>query len=400
MRIRLFAKPCFDEAHTMKPIKSRQSGPTFVAFERSYRLALTKHMQATSAQSTGARIGRRARDLGIETLTLAQMHDRATADMKPPTRPTAKRRSAAAARSRMFFRDVITPIQSERGGADEARAEAKTLTTQLARRTRELADLRTRFDRDADKLKAVRADLRTSGSELRDLKKHSRGVELRLRRMTHRIITVQEKERLAISRDLHDAIGQALSAINVGLAALENDATVHSRALSDAVAVTQRLVARSLKAVHQFAWELRPALLDDLGLVMALRSYAKDFTERVGVKVSVKSDADIGALGDDERTTLFRVAQGALSNVHRHAQAKSVRLTLRSLPSALRLEIKDDGRGFDAKKLETAAPKRHLGLLVMRERLEMVGGSFTLRSSPGRGTTVRAEVPIQSSSRD
>src|SRR4030095_11799174 len=143
----------------------------------------------------------------------------------------------------------------------------------------------------------------------------SRLMEQRLRRLSRQLLSAQEEERLRISRDLHDAIGQTLTGINVGLATLKHEVAAESRELAVAITRAQQLVERSMNTVHQFAWELRPTLLDDLGLVPALRSYAKTFSKRTGVRVRFTADSKFGLLSDDRRTALFRVAQGALSNV-------------------------------------------------------------------------------------
>jgi len=209
------------------------------------------------------------------------------------------------------------------------------------------------------------------------------------------LLSVQEEERLRISRDLHDAIGQTLTGINVGLATLKQEAATDSQELAQAITRAQQLVERSMKTVHQFAWELRPTLLDDLGLVPALRSYAKSFTARTGIRVRFAADAKFDRLDADRSTALFRVAQGALSNVERHARAGHAQLSLSSLPGAVRLEVRDGGRSFDVRRMETSRANKHLGLLVMRERMEMVGGSFSITSSPKSGTTVRADVPLE-----
>ena len=127
-----------------------------------------------------------------------------------------------------------------------------------------------------------------------------------------------------------------------------------------------------MKTVHQFAWELRPTLLDDLGLVPALRSYTRTFAERTGVHVRFLADAKTYPLDADRRTALFRVAQGALSNVERHARAGTARLILKSLPGAVRLEVRDNGCSFNVPRMDASRTNRHLGLLVMRERVEMI----------------------------
>jgi signal transduction histidine kinase len=137
----------------------------------------------------------------------------------------------------------------------------------LGRRTRELATAKVR-------LKALQTQLDTSERHHGELLDRSRHMEKRLRHLSHQLLSAQEQERLQISRDLHDAIGQTLTGINVGLATLKNESAEGSRDLGEAISRAQQLVERSMKTVHQFAWELRPTLLDDLGQVTAMRTNA------------------------------------------------------------------------------------------------------------------------------
>jgi len=304
----------------------------------------------------------------------------------PKSRTRLERSSDAAA-----SRDELTAATT---------AERSRLTKLLRRRVGELAAVRGRLVRETDRRKALQARLDTNGRDDVARLERARLMEERLRRLSRQLLTAQEEERMRISRDLHDAIGQTLTGINVGLASLKNESAADSRELSAAISLTQKLVERSMKTVHQFAWELRPTLLDDLGLVPALRSYANTFAERTGIRVRFAADSQFDGLAGESRTALFRVAQGALSNVERHAKAGHASLVLRSLPGMLRLEVKDDGRAFDVRRMDASKRNKHLGLLVMRERVEMVGGIFQIDSSPGRGTTVRADVPMGEVTRD
>jgi len=351
-----------------------------IAFERSYRAALEEHVRKPASSRAGARIGRRALKLGVGTLALARIHERAAA--------SDGHTAASAARQKSFFAAAVAPIEEAHGGALEALAGSKRLAAALRRRTDELAAARS-------SLEALHEKLATSERHHGELLARSRLMEQRMRRLSHKLLSVQEEERLRISRDLHDAIGQTLTGINVGLATLKQEAATDSQELAQAITRAQQLVERSMKTVHQFAWELRPTLLDDLGLVPALRSYAKSFTARTGIRVRFAADAKFDRLDADRSTALFRVAQGALSNVERHARAGHAQLSLSSLPGAVRLEVRDGGRSFDVRRMETSRANKHLGLLVMRERMEMVGGSFSITSSPKSGTTVRADVPLE-----
>ena len=200
--------------------------------------------------------------------------------------------------------------------------------------------------------------------------------------------------RKKISRELHDVIAQTLTSINVRLAALKKEAALNTKGLERNIARTQQLVERSVHTVHRFARELRPAVLDDLGLVPALHAFMKSFREQTGIRVSLSAPAAVNQLNGDKRTVLFRVAQEALTNVARHAQASQAEVRIQKLDGAICMRIRDDGKGFQTALVLHAKRNKRLGLLGMRERLEMVGGNITIESAPGRGTTIQAQVPL------
>jgi len=138
---------------------------------------------------------------------------------------------------------------------------------------------------------------------------------------------------------------------------------------------------------------LRPALLDDLGLIPALHAFLKSFTKQTGVRAGLTAFAAVERLDTANRTVLFRVAQEALTNVARHAQASRVEVTIQKLPDGICMKIKDDGKSFQVDRVMHGKGGKHLGLLGMRERLEMVSGSFEVESAPGHGTTITAKIP-------
>ena len=215
-----------------------------------------------------------------------------------------------------------------------------------------------------------------------------------LRQLSRQAMQAQEEERKRISRELHDVIAQALTGINVRLARLKKEAELHPQELDRNIARTQRQVKRSVDIVHDFARELRPAMLDDLGLIPALHSFLKDFAKRTGIQTRFTAFAAVEQLDEARRMTLFRVAQEALSNVAKHARASRVEVSILEHPVGARMEIKDDGRSFPAERGAAAQKGGRLGLLGMRERLEMVGGQFAIESAPGQGTTVIAHLPF------
>src|SRR3984885_8637321 len=167
-----------------------------------------------------------------------------------------------------------------------------------------------------------------------------------LRQLSRQILSTQEEERKRISRELHDVIAQTLTGINVRLGALKKAAASNTTHLDRNIAETQRLVEKSVDLVHEFARELRPAVLDDLGLIPALHTFAKLFSKRTGIQVHLKAFAGVEQLGNNYRTILYRVAQEALTNVSRHAQASRVEVNIQELPDGTSMKINDNGKSF------------------------------------------------------
>jgi len=139
---------------------------------------------------------------------------------------------------------------------------------------------------------------------------------------------------------------------------------------------------------------LRPTVLDDLGLVPALETYMKNFKEETGIQVSLSAFAAVEQVTGDKRIVLYRVAQEALTNVARHAQASRVEVSIEKREGTVAMKITDNGKGFPAERVFQARKNQRLGLLGMRERLEMVGGNFTIQSVPDKGTTITVQVPF------
>jgi signal transduction histidine kinase len=218
--------------------------------------------------------------------------------------------------------------------------------------------------------------------------------EAQLRHLSHQLLLAHEEERKRISRELHDEIVQTLVGINVHLSSLLLKAPANLKDLRKHIVRTQRLVEKSVEIVHRFARELRPNVLDDLGLVAALNSYIKDFTKRTGLRVHFKAIAGVEELDNDQRTAFYRIAQSALTNVHKHARATEATVSIRKNPDSIRMEIHDNGKSFQVEKVLFAKRHKRLGLLGSRERVEMIGGKFGVESTPGKGTTISAEIPL------
>ena len=248
--------------------------------------------------------------------------------------------------------------------------------------------------REIDRRQAVEDSLRKSEEHYGRLLEQSRQMQEQLRLLSRQVLSTQEEERKKISRELHDVIAQTLTGINVRLAALKKEGTSNTRGLERSIARTQRLVQQSVDIVHQFARKLRPTALDDLGLIPALHTFMKHFRAETGIRVSLSAFAAVEQLHGDKRTVLYRVAQEALTNVARHARASQVEVKLQKMGEAICMTITDDGKGFQTERVVRAKQGKRLGLLGMRERLEIVGGNFTVTSAPGKGTTVLAQIPL------
>jgi two-component system sensor histidine kinase DegS len=361
-----------------------------------YVTALRAHLgRAPGGSLLPARVlGRKAMALGLETLDLARVHERALITLVLPG-GTARARAAMVRSAGRFFAEAVTPIEKTHRTAREANASLNQSIQALNQRSVALIASNRRLQQEIRQRRSVELSLRKSERHYSRLLEQSRLMQEQLRRLSRQLLLAQEEERKAISRELHDEIAQTLTGINVRLAALKTEATRSTRGLQQKISVTQRLVERSVAIVHRFARELRPAVLDDLGLIPALHAFMKSFTERTGIRTRLTVFAGVEQLDGARRTVLFRVAQEALTNVARHSGAARVQLNIEKLPDRVRMRINDDGKSFDVKQALRANGGKHLGLLGMRERLEMVGGTFGLESAPGRGTTVEAQIPFR-----
>jgi PAS domain S-box-containing protein len=297
----------------------------------------------------------------------------------------------AAFRATSAVRPVGTPRWCRVAFGDiTARKQAE----EVQRRLEALADANLGLNREIVRRQTVEQALKKSEQEQNQLLRQSRHMQGQLRRLSHQILQAQEEERMRISRDLHDEIAQTLVGINVHLATLTRAAAGAPMGLRQKIARTQLMLEKSVEKVHQFARQLRPALLDDLGLIPALHGFLKSFTKRTGVRASLTVFAAVERLDTARRTVLFRVAQEALTNVARHAQANQVEVIIQKLQDGICMKIKDDGKSFQVDRVTPGRGSTHLGLLGMRERLEMVGGGFDVESAPGNGTTITAKIPL------
>lgn len=216
-----------------------------------------------------------------------------------------------------------------------------------------------------------------------------------LKNLSARLVETQEEERRVLSRELHDEVGQSLSAILVGLSNLSAAIRAEARAqMESEVAGLRRIVENAVKTVRSITLLLRPSMLDDLGLIPALEWQAREISRQSGVRVDVAAGGVSDELPEEFKTCVYRVVQEALHNVARHAGAGAVRIVAQQEPRRLLLSIQDDGRGFDVKR------SRGLGLLGMQERVANLGGTLQLLSEPGRGTLISVVLPLAGARED
>lgn len=263
-----------------------------------------------------------------------------------------------------------------------AHASASLLDDQPPTRNQdEVGRLSTDFQRIAERLMAQQSELEEA--------------HLQRGQLLEALITAQEDERKRISRELHDETGQSLTSLLVGLKIVDKSPTLEEA--RKRVAELQELTSRTLEEVHKLSVELRPTLLDDLGLIAALRSYSKDFSKKHGVRVSFHAEGFEQRVPPLVEVAVYRVVQEALTNIAKYASASTVHLRLLRSESTLHAEVRDDGVGFDPEHVLAQKRKENrLGIMGMQERVTLLGGSFHLHSAEGEGTQIRFDLPLPS----
>jgi signal transduction histidine kinase len=221
-------------------------------------------------------------------------------------------------------------------------------------------------------------------------RKRAERAEIELRRLSHELVRTQEAERRSISRELHDQVGQTLTALRMELANLAEIRNSPSGEFFERLQEAKQLAEQTLVTVRDMAMGLRPAMLDDLGLAPALEWQGREFSRRCGIPVDVDVDGSVESLPDAHRTCVFRIVQEALTNCARHAQASRIRVAVHGGAEAISLSVQDDGVGFG--RADTTAGG--LGLMGIEERARELGGAVRIQSQEGKGTTLQAEIPL------
>jgi signal transduction histidine kinase len=218
--------------------------------------------------------------------------------------------------------------------------------------------------------------------------------EQQMRLLSQQLVAAQEEERRKLSRELHDHVGQMLTALRMELGRIDRMRGSGDLRLGAAIGESRQLVDDMVHTVRDLALGLRPSMLDDLGLQPALEWQARDFTRRSGVPVTVEISGNLDALSDQHRTCVYRIVQEALTNCVRHANATQIRVTVRARHDALDASVSDDGVGLDPTRRAAG-----FGLRGIEERVRELGGSVHLHSVSGQGATLAIELPLTSEER-
>jgi signal transduction histidine kinase len=213
--------------------------------------------------------------------------------------------------------------------------------------------------------------------------------EREMRELSRQLVQTQEEERRSLSRELHDQIGQTLTAVRINLGNMEEALGTQGDPVHQQIEQTKRMAEQALRAVRDLAMGLRPAMLDDLGLEAALQWQARQHSRLCGVPVTVSVEGDLLELSDAHRTCIYRIAQEALNNAAKHARAKAINVSVRCHAGSVAIAVHDDGQGFDM--LKTGGG---LGLVGMKERVRQLDGEILIQSEPGQGTELMAEIPL------
>lgn len=239
------------------------------------------------------------------------------------------------------------------------------------------------------------ASLLAGGIENAQLFQLAQHKEEALAALMRKTIQVQEEERRRVATEIHDGVTQQLVSIWFRVHACQRllERAAVEEALRE-VRATKDLIDHTLVDARSAIYDLRPATLDDLGLVAALHELASRFREDAGIDVTIRAPNEL-RVSPHLETALYRITQEALTNIRKHARAREVVVALRTTSGSVELEVRDNGAGFDLDAFSRSRTRTSFGLAGMRERIELVGGQLAIRSAPGEGTTLRAAAPIE-----
>ena len=280
---------------------------------------------------------------------------------------------------------ILKPVKAMVKATREFAAGNLRARTGMSSGRDELSQLASGFDRMAEKLEQRQAERDRAEREIRNSREQ-------LRNLSAHLQSVREEERTRMAREIHDELGQGLTALKMDVSwlnrrLLEEDATFKNKLTS-----MEEVIDRTIETVQKLSGELRPGMLDDLGLAAAIEWQAEEFQNRTGIKCEVYLSPEETLLNRDQSTTMFRIFQETLTNVIRHARATKVEVRLEEQNGSIVLEVADNGRGIT--QSEISDPKS-FGLIGMRERVYFLDGEVTIVGSPGKGTRIKVTLPLK-----
>ncbi len=363
---------------------------------RRYLAALKRYLKLRNERSLQQAydVGRKTAAHGLGVIDMARIHETVLLTLLPHSE-TAEESFKVAKTAGAFLTESLSPFEITHRGFQDANRSLRQLNDALEDRNRQLAATNQKLKQEIAQRERVEHELRESEEHYRDLFTQAKLMQENLRHLSSQILRVQEDERKRISRELHDEVGQALTAVNVNLAMLKKMVRGSHTRLRRKIADAQNMLEQTMEVVHDFSRELRPAMLDDLGLIPALRSFVKSFAERTGVRVSFGATPLVEKLETEQKTVLYRVAQESLTNIAKHARATQSQVSIRKLKNGIQMEIQDNGRSFRVEQqLASTSGKKRLGLLGIQERVRLASGKLSIESEPGQGTRVRVWIPF------
>jgi signal transduction histidine kinase len=289
-------------------------------------------------------------------------------------------------------RDEVLRIAREIEGLNDASMQDQR--AQVALRERELRGNLNRIlwgSLGLGALVALVAVSRIRVLELRSQEQHARteAAEGEMRRLSRRLVSAQEDERRRLARELHDEVGQMLTALRMELGKAERLRPANGPGFAAGITECKRIIDTVMESVRALSMGLRPAMLDDFGLGAALDWHGRDFSRRYGVPVFLTVEGDVDRLPEPHRTSVYRIVQEALTNCARHARAGRVEVTLRDAGGRLHLRVHDDGIG-----LHVDEKRAGVGLVGIEERVREIRGHLSIHSRPGTGTTLEIDIPV------
>ena len=280
----------------------------------------------------------------------------------------------------------------QRRAEDTLQRAHDELETRVQSRTHELATVNKALVTEIAERMETEQSLRASEAVLQASQRELQRSREDLRALAGQLLTAQEEDRRRISRDLHDDINQRLAMLSMDLRRMETEQFHDLEPLRDEI----RLVSDGLTAVsddvRQMAYRFHPSILDDLGLVKAVRRLVDDFSARTGIQSTYVHQDPVTAVPAEPTICIYRVVQESLSNIARHAQASHVEIELMCEEDVVSLSVRDNGMGFDAR--QGAQVSGHLGLLSMKERVRLAKGTLEVESAPMHGTQIRVDIPL------